>query len=452
MTDELGPYDCTNASTTRPVDSAAQPATDYWFVNCSSPTAQDGSQIGATFLNRAVANLRALWRGAGNLGSGSPVNPDTYSDNGLLDAVLQLIQRGQPSAGVDVGAANALVVNPTPAWLEYKTGARLYVAPAATVTGATVINVSGLGNKPITWADGTPLGDNDWPAGATGEMIVSPAGNFHLLSVMGPSVFLRAPGNTPTTFYVNAASGNDANNGLLSGTAFKTLAGAQAAISGKYASLTGVTVNIADGAYAGFSVGPSLIAYWNFVGNLTTPGNVTITAASGAVNQGRSVIANGAKVNLSGVTFSSYLQNVASYSGAQVNISACNLTGSANAPSLAASSGGIFVSGAIGYSGAGQGIFYAENGGLLKIASQDGVTTTPCTLTLTGTPAFSVACADAVDGGDIIFTSSAITISGAATGQRYAATVNGVINTALAGASYLPGSVAGVYNTGGQYL
>jgi hypothetical protein len=37
------------------------------------------------------------------------------------------------------------------------------------------------------------------------------------------------------------------------------------------------------------------------------------------------------------------------------------------------------------------------------------------------------------------------------TGTRYLAQLNGVINTAGAGITYLPGTIAGVTNTGGQY-
>lgn len=190
MTDQLGPYDSANFSTTRPSDSATPPSSDSWFVDCSSPTAQDGTQLRATGLNRLVANLRGLWRGAGNLISGSPVNSDSYSDSGLLNAVLQLLQRGQTNYAADSGSANALVVNPTPALKEYKDGVTLRVAPAANLTGAATINVSGLGAVTLEWADGSAFVAGDWPAGAVGE-IVCKGGTWRLISLVGPTAFQR---------------------------------------------------------------------------------------------------------------------------------------------------------------------------------------------------------------------------------------------------------------------
>jgi hypothetical protein len=189
MTDNLGPSDGTNAATQRPTDSTSFNALDTWFAPCSSSTAQDGTQLTANTLNRWIANMRALWRGAGALISGAAVNPDAYSDAGLLSAVLQLIQRGQPNVGVDAGAVNALVVNPTPALLEYKRGVRLWVAPANALTAAATINVSGLGPASLTWADGSAFVAGDWPAGAPG-----------LIYCTGSAwVLLSAPGRVATT-------------------------------------------------------------------------------------------------------------------------------------------------------------------------------------------------------------------------------------------------------------
>jgi hypothetical protein len=64
------------------------------------------------------------------------------------------------------------------------------------------------------------------------------------------------------------------------------------------------------------------------------------------------------------------------------------------------------------------------------------------TVTLSGTPNFSVAFADSVAGGVINFGSN-VTFSGSATGSRYATLAGGVINTNGAGATYLPGNSAG---------
>lgn len=72
------------------------------------------------------------------------------------------------------------------------------------------------------------------------------------------------------------------------------------------------------------------------------------------------------------------------------------------------------------------------------------------TITLTGTPAFSLAFAVANRVG-LLLCFSSYTFTGAATGQRYIAQLNGVIDTGGAGTTFFPGSIAGTTPTGGQY-
>jgi hypothetical protein len=77
--------------------------------------------------------------------------------------------------------------------------------------------------------------------------------------------------------------------------------------------------------------------------------------------------------------------------------------------------------------------------------SSSAITIFGKTLTLTGTPAFSGAFAEATRAAVIICTGN--TYTGAATGKRYDASVNGVL---VIGADVLPGNVAGTTATGGQ--
>src|SRR5206468_12237321 len=62
------------------------------------------------------------------------------------------------------------------------------------------------------------------------------------------------------------------------------------------------------------------------------------------------------------------------------------------------------------------------------------------TITLTGTPAFSLAFANSDQSSSVLVSGS--TFSGAATGSRYSATNNGTISSGGAGATYLPGNAA----------
>ena len=72
------------------------------------------------------------------------------------------------------------------------------------------------------------------------------------------------------------------------------------------------------------------------------------------------------------------------------------------------------------------------------------------TVTLTGTPAFAAAFANADLSSTVLVNGN--TFSGAATGARYSATNNAVISSGGAGATYLPGNAAGSTGAGGQYV
>lgn len=75
-----------------------------------------------------------------------------------------------------------------------------------------------------------------------------------------------------------------------------------------------------------------------------------------------------------------------------------------------------------------------------------------CTVTLTGTPAFSVAFVAVSNAGALQAPlSSSNTFTGAATGSRYLADKNGVVDTQGGGATYFPGNAVGTTATGGQY-
>lgn len=77
----------------------------------------------------------------------------------------ELLSEDRATFAVDTGAANALVVAPSVALTAYNTGLRIRTQAVARNTGATTINVSGLGVKQIVRADGTALQAGDITAG-----------------------------------------------------------------------------------------------------------------------------------------------------------------------------------------------------------------------------------------------------------------------------------------------
>ena len=85
---------------------------------------------------------------------------------------------------------------------------------------------------------------------------------------------------------------------------------------------------------------------------------------------------------------------------------------------------------------------YASDGGVVVGSGN--------TVTLVGTPAWALAGVYAARGGNVFL--PFYTYSGAATGQRFLATMNGAIETFTSGAAdTLPGSSAGATSLGGQY-
>jgi hypothetical protein len=221
MTDILGPANAVGAVTTRPVDERTYGALDSWFADCTSATAEDGTDIRASWYNGITAALRSLWRSNGKLADNvTPVVAELGSaDDALVRAVQYLIQRGQAVFAVDTGTASALVVSLAPAAVEYKDGLSLRVVAKYGPTGPSTINVNGLGVVPIIHTNTlAPTAAGEWVAESVLDLTLR-NGSFRLTSASEGRPTL----NASRTYYVQAApAGNDANDGLTTGTPFAT--------------------------------------------------------------------------------------------------------------------------------------------------------------------------------------------------------------------------------------
>jgi hypothetical protein len=147
-------------------------------------------------------------------------------------------------------------------------------------------------------------------------------------------------------------------------------------------------------------------------------------------------------VSVSGFTLSSTDQvGIVAYNAAQVNFGHVDF-GACGTAHMTATSGGSVNSLGQPYSISGSSTEHLAISQLgLGIIAGSSVT-------VTGTPNFSFfAYADSCS---VIYAPGA-TFTGSATGYRYAATANGVIETNGGGANLFPGSNAGVVSTGGQY-
>lgn len=86
-----------------------------------------------------------------------------------LPGIPSAIQNGLWRTGVDTGAQNAIVFTPSPAITAYVKGQRFRVQIGYYNTGATVMNMSGLGNVPVVRTDQTPLRAKDIVPGMEAE-------------------------------------------------------------------------------------------------------------------------------------------------------------------------------------------------------------------------------------------------------------------------------------------
>jgi hypothetical protein len=309
--------------------------------------------------------------------------------------------------------------------------------------------------------------DRDWANTQQEEIanVVEAAGitlsktnNAQLLAALRSLFVTRTKVTTNMTIYVNPTTGNDANNGLTAGAPFRTI---QAAINAVYSSYDwnshGCTIQLADGTYnyavtngyaAGFNGIPfGMQGIFTLMGNIGSPGNVIINATNANCLSMLNV-----PLSVRGITFQATgnvltPSSVQGYgasvgSGANLDIQSCRF-GSCGSVQVNVFTGGIaeVTGSAVTFTGSTPYALFASNGGYIWMP---GATVTVTGLALTGGFIVAGECGT-IDAGGCTFV-------GSATGPRYVATLNGVINTNGGGANYFPGDAVGSVGLGGQYV
>lgn len=261
-----------------------------------------------------------------------------------------------------------------------------------------------------------------------------------------PSGGVREVLSANRTYFVDPA-GNDANNGLGAGAPLATIA---AAIAKCYQIDTNgheVTIQLADGTYtsggATLSVDRPLTGggRLEILGNPAAPGNVIVRGVypSVQVSAGASVALRHFRIESSS-TGSLLLAN----SNATVFID--NLVFAATSRYHIELSSGASLTVLGDYA-----IVGGATLGHISLASCSVLDGANRTITLTGALSFGAQFILVSSGGVYAFWNATWTVTGTATGKRYAASLNGVINTFGKGTSHFPGDVAGTTTTGGQY-
>jgi hypothetical protein len=206
-------------------------------------------------------------------------------------------------------------------------------------------------------------------------------------------------------------------------------------------SIYNVTIQAADGTYAGAVV---VSAPWVGSGTVTLQGN-TSTPANALLSTGANdciTVLSGATLNVTGFKLTNsgaFLLHA--YSGL-IRFSLVTF-GTCGSQQMRVSDGGrVLATGNYTIDGSAIHHWGAVGNGVIRVQSK--------TITLTGTPNFSVAFVNADLSSTVLVNGN--TFSGAATGSRYTASNNAVISSGGAGATYLPGNAAGSTSAGGQYI
>ncbi|MDE2102801.1 MAG: hypothetical protein KGL39_36490 [Patescibacteria group bacterium] len=358
--------------------------------------------------------------------------------------------------GVNVGSAGAPVLfngalgTPSSGTLTNATGLPISTGVSGLGTGiATALGVNvGSAGAPVLFngALGTP--SSGTLTNATGLPIstgVSGLGTGVATALSQTWVAPRILLTGNLTLYVRS-DGSDSNNCLTNsaGGACATFQHAYNIIQSTY-DLGGHTATIQAGTVTSWTAGLSINNAWvggsiildGAGGTITTTSSDTIVAT--LINAPGTFTVQNVKLVTSvagGVCLHANVSKITFVVGPGVNFGACT-----NAQVGAGYGGVVEITNAYTISGGGSSHLLADSGGIIVDA---GVA-----VTITGTPAFSSSFATVLSSG--LITSFGNTWTGSATGVRYNATLNGVINTSGSGATYFPGNSAGTTATGGQY-
>ncbi len=314
--------------------------------------------------------------------------------------------------------------------------------------------------RPIVSATGGGGGAVSSVNGKTGTVVLAandigntPAGNVAATTVQGAIneldgekaavTAIREKLTANQTYYVRA-DGNDSNNGLADSSGGAFLTPQKAFDTTCTIDLNGftVTISIGSGSFEGITFNKAWVG-----GNITIVGagaaNTTIASTNGLAAFYVSAPAPGV-IRIDSMKITNSAGGAIRLDAAARFLCGSGLEfGTCVASHILAAAPGAFLSMLANYTISGGSIYHlnAQFGAYIRA--------TGITVTLTGTPAVSIAYANASNMGAMLCSGS---FSGSATGPRYTALQGGGINTGGGGASFFPGSSAGTATSPGWYL
>jgi hypothetical protein len=280
------------------------------------------------------------------------------------------------------------------------------------------------------------------------------AGTVYYVNYVGVNTFQVAA--TPDGASINTSSagsgthsvatGSDSNLGLTTGRAgaLLNISKALSLASALDTSIYNVTIQLAKSHYYEnlLSLGnPSGKGTVTVLGDETTPANCIVDAGWWKASAGTTYVLNGFQLKKISTAQSAAIRCDGS---AVIQIKNLDFSTGWSYHLYLPSTGELWVTGSYTISG---GCAYHIVASITSIVRY----LTGLTVTLSGTPAWSGAFCALSHAAVLYLVAAQVTMSGAATGVRYSATLNAVIDTNGGGATYLPGNAAGSTATGGQY-
>lgn len=166
----------------------------------ADPTLQQGFQNGTadpkqvnTVLRQATSIAAMIAQFTADYGSGNVLDNGNIAtlEAQFTAALLACVESEAVAQGVDTGTANAINVaalNPSVSTL---VGGQLLLITKSVNPNTSAVTQTVAGSTgPVKWADGSALVTNDWPGG-TAALQWWDGTAFRILSVMGPSVWVR---------------------------------------------------------------------------------------------------------------------------------------------------------------------------------------------------------------------------------------------------------------------
>lgn len=412
------------------------------------PARQSGFQRGTASseqINKAIRQGAAFASAMGTFTSAR--GPKSALDDGDIGALEEsyaaAVARFQDISKFanDTGVINNYVARLNPELEEYYEGLTVCLVPQSTNTDVAYLSVNGVGNREIRRNNGTSLQGGDLPQGAPAILryIGSTTSGFFRMTSLAQGEAQRVVASP--ILYVRT-DGSDANKGS-DNTPSKAFASIGAAIQYgiTYLVLTGQPLTIQLGTPGPYAAPTGLRPNSNIVvqGDLSNQAAYVITGSVGG--------SGSAGVDFRGVTIqnNSATGNCLTTNGginvALMNVTVTTTTTTTGAHINAGPGSTVNIQSGCIFSGSSAALFSA-GGGVINFA--------PAVVIVQGSPTFSIAAAYA-NGGGQIFVTPGCSFSGAATGTRYFANLNGVIVVYGAGQSVFPGTVAGSFQNGGQY-